>query len=63
MCEYLDRLEAKGIAKGRAEGMREGIGEGERNTLINLVKKGLLTIDEAMEESSDPEGLAKALKA
>ena len=65
MCEYIDRLEARGMAKGRAEGMAEGraagraegMAEGESSTLISLVRKGLITVDDALRESSDPENL------
>ena len=39
MCEVLDRVEAKGIEKGRLEGTI--------NTLISLVKDGILSLDEA----------------
>ena len=43
MCEVLDRVEARGIEKGRVEGRQEGT----INTLISLVKDGLLSLDEA----------------
>ena len=43
MCEVLDRVEAKGIEKGRLEGRQEGT----INTLISLVKDGILSLDEA----------------
>ena len=39
MCEVLDRVEARGIEKGRLEGTI--------NTLISLVKDGILSLDEA----------------
>ena len=39
MCEVLDRVEARGIEKGRQEGTI--------NTLISLVKDGILSLDEA----------------
>ena len=43
MCEVLDRVEARGIEKGRLEGRQEGT----INTLISLVKDGILSLDEA----------------
>ena len=43
MCEVLDRVEARGIEKGRLEGRQEG----NINTLISLVKDGILSLDEA----------------
>jgi len=43
MCEVLDRVEARGIAKGREEGIKEGT----INVLISLVKDGILSISDA----------------
>ena len=43
MCEVLDRVEARGIEKG----IEQGIKRGTINTLISLVKDGLLSLDEA----------------
>ena len=43
MCEVLDRVEGRGIEKGRLEGRQEGT----INTLISLVKDGILSLDEA----------------
>ena len=47
--------EAKGRAEGRAEGKAEGVAEGEAKgvfmTLVNLFKKGLLTLAQAAEEA------------
>ena len=43
MCEVLDRVEDRGIEKGRLEGRQEGT----INTLISLVKDGILSLDEA----------------
>ena len=43
MCEVLDRVEARGIEKG----IEQGIKRGTINTLISLVKDGILSIDEA----------------
>ena len=43
MCEVLDRVEARGIAKGREEGIKEGT----VNILISLVNDGILSIADA----------------
>ena len=48
MCEYIDRLEAKGEARGRKEGKAEGI----INTLVSLFKKGLLSLADASKEAN-----------
>ena len=51
MCEVLDRVEARGIAKGREEGIKEGIKkgikEGTVQVLISLVNDGVLGISDA----------------
>ena len=51
MCEVLDRVEARGIAKGREEGIKEGIKkgikEGTVQVLISLVNDGILSISDA----------------
>ena len=47
MCEVLDRVEARGIEKGIEKGIEQGIKRGTINTLISLVKDGLLSLDEA----------------
>ena len=51
MCEVLDRVEARGIAKGREEGIKEGIKkgikEGTVQVLISLVNDGILSIADA----------------
>jgi len=47
MCEVLDRVEARGIEKG----IEQGIKRGTINTLISLVKDGILSIDEASERA------------
>ena len=51
MCEVLDRVEARGIAKGREEGIKEGIKEGTINVLISLVKDGILSISDAVKRA------------
>ena len=51
MCEVLDRVEARGIAKGREEGIKEGIKkgikEGTVQVLISLVNDGVLGVSDA----------------
>ena len=51
MCEVLDRVEARGIEKGIEKGLEKGIEQGIKrgtiNTLISLVKDGILSLDEA----------------
>ena len=47
MCEVLDRVEARGIEKGIEKGIEQGIKRGTINTLISLVKDGLISLDEA----------------
>ena len=42
MCEFVDKLEARGEAKGRAEGML--------NTLADLVKSGIITVMQAAQQ-------------
>ena len=42
MCEILDKIENRGIAKGRAEGKAEGIAEGNvegKNQMADLMKR------------------------
>ena len=51
MCEVLDRVEARGIEKGIEKGIEQGIKRGTINTLISLVKDGILSIDEASERA------------
>ena len=42
MCEFIDKLEAKGEARGKVKGQLE--------LLSNLINKGLLTIQQAAKE-------------
>ena len=52
MCEVLDRVEARGIAKGREEGIKEGIKEGTVNVLISLVNDGILSVSDAAKRAN-----------
>lgn len=73
MCEVLDRAEARGEARGKAIGEARGkaigeargkvIGEtiGIQRTLINLVKKNLLSIRDAAAEAGMSEEAFKKL--
>ena len=57
--EVLDRVEARGIEKGRLEGRQEGT----INTLISLVKDGILSLDEAaIRAGMSAEDLKKYIK-
>ena len=48
MCEVLDRIEAK----GREEGRTKGKAEGKLNTLIELAKEGLLSVEIAAQKAN-----------
>lgn len=43
---------AEGLAEGLAVGRENGLIEGTLNTLIGLVKKGILTLTQAAEEAN-----------
>ena len=57
MCEVLDKAEARGKAIGEARGKVIGI----QSTLINLVKKNLLSIRDAAAEAGMSEEAFKRL--
>ena len=57
MCEVLDRIENRGIEKG----IEKGIKKGKVLTLAELVKKGLLTIQQAAKEMNVTVAKFKAL--
>ena len=69
MCEVLDRVESRGLARGKAigEARGEAIGEargkilGVQSTLISLVKKNLLSIRDAASEAGMSEEAFKKL--
>ena len=52
MCEVLDRIEAKGRAEGEIIGEAKGRAEERLNLLTTLVKKGLLSIENAAKEAN-----------
>ena len=47
MCKAVEDIIAKGKAEGRVEGKAEGKIEGTIDTLVSLVRDGLLDIEEA----------------
>lgn len=51
MCEVLDKVESRGLARGEAIGEARGRIFGVQSTLINLVKKNLLSIRDAASEA------------
>ena len=51
MCEVLDRVESRGLARGKAIGEARGKILGVQSTLISLVKKNLLSIRDAASEA------------
>ena len=52
----MNMFREEGRAEGRAEGREEGRAEGVLTTLISLVKKGLLSIQQAAEQAKVPVG-------
>ena len=57
MCEVLDRVESRGMARGEARGKILGV----QSTLISLVKKNLLSIRDAASEAGMSEEAFKKL--
>ncbi len=51
MCEVLDRIENRGLARGREEGRAEGREQGVLVTLASLAHDGLITVQEAAKRS------------
>lgn len=51
MCNYSDLIEERGIAKGMEKGIEQGIEQGKLETLLSLVRDGLLSIEEAAKRS------------
>ena len=51
MCNYSDLIEERGIAKGLEKGIEQGIEQGKLETLLSLVRDGLLSIEEAAKRS------------
>ena len=61
MCEVLDRVESRGMARGKAIGEARGKILGVQSTLISLVKKNLLSIRDAASEAGMSEEAFKKL--
>ena len=60
MCEVLDKVEARGMARGKVLGEAKGEIRGTQKTLVNLVKKNLLSIrDAALEAGMSEEAFKK----
>ena len=51
MCRIMDEREAKGEARGFARGIEQGIEQGKVNTLVFLVKDGIISTEIAVEKS------------
>lgn len=51
MCRILDEREARGEARGFERGLTEGIEQGKVNTLVFLVKDGIISTEIAVEKS------------
>ena len=47
MCKAIEELQETARAEGRAEGKAEGRAEGMLETLVSLVKDGILSLTEA----------------
>ena len=56
----LAEKEAKGIKKGEALGRKEGRKEGRLDTLVSLVRRGLLTLSVAASEAGMSEDELRA---
>lgn len=60
MCEVLDKVEARGMARGKVLGEAKGEIRGTQKTLVNLVKKNLLSVrDAALEAGMSEEAFKK----
>ena len=57
MCEVLDRVESREMARGEARGKILGV----QSTLVSLVKKNLLSIRDAASEAGMSEEAFKKL--
>ena len=41
---------AEGLQQGREQGLQQGLQQGRLGTVVNLIKKGIITKEEACEE-------------
>ena len=63
MCEVADRLVNKGIEQGRKDGRKEGLREGSIKTLFEMIKRKIITIDQAADIAGlSPEALMKEVE-
>jgi hypothetical protein len=63
MCEVADRLVNKGIEQGRKDGRKEGLREGSIKTLFEMIKRKIITIDQAADIAGlSPEALKKEIE-
>ena len=53
MCNLSERIEEKAIQKGIALGMKRGMEQGKLTQLASLVKKGLLSLEIALQEAGE----------
>ena len=51
MCEAIEGIRTDGRLEGITEGIQKGIEKGMLRTLFELVRKKLLTVDQAAEEA------------
>ena len=64
MCEVLDKVEARGMEKGIEKGIEKGMEKGKLDTLISLVRDGVLTIkDAAARAGVSPGTFSRKMKA
>ena len=52
MCEIIERNRAEAYAEGEARGEARGMARGTLITLMNLVKKNRITVEEAAEDAN-----------
>jgi hypothetical protein len=48
--EEKEQAIAEGLQQGREQGLQQGLQQGRLGTVVNLIKKGIITKEEACEE-------------
>ena len=48
--EEKEQAIAEGLQQGREQGIQQGLQQGRLGTVVNLIKKGIITKEEACEE-------------
>lgn len=48
--EEKEQAIAEGLQQGREQGLQQGLQQGRLDTVVNLIKKGIITKEEACEE-------------